>query len=440
LLTAELFVIPLAESKHLVFAPLRNAAFIANGSMVNRIVALRDGGEGDESLIAFLRELNIVDAAPEIPPVTTFEGQPEPTAVTLFLTTACNLRCTYCYASAGDTPARFMSLDVAKRGIDFVSANAARKGLPRFDVGFHGGGEPSVNWRVMTEAAGYARVRARDLGMEAYISSASNGFLNDEQVDWVIRNLQSVSLSFDGLPEVQDMHRPTAAGETSSGRVIHTIRRLDAAAFPYGLRVTVTADQIARLPESIRFICSNFNTPHILVEPSYQLGRWKDAPSSETSAFIDAYRQAQSIALECGREIRFSGARLGMLGNHFCGVTQDTFSLSPDGNVSACLEVFAEDRPLASTFFYGRPDGDSGYLFDLPVLNHLRSQSVEQREFCKGCFAKWSCGGDCYHKARMLSSSGEFEGSDRCHIIRELTKDQILSRIAASGGVVWSES
>jgi uncharacterized protein len=38
-----------------------------------------------------------------------------------------------------------------------------------------------------------------------------------------------------------------------------------------------------------------------------------------------------------------------------------------------------------------------------------------------------------------ISGTKEFQGSDRCHITRELTKDQILEKIAASGGLFWHE-
>jgi uncharacterized protein len=202
----------------------------------------------------------------------------------------------------------------------------------------------------------------------------------------------------------------------------------------------VTLDQIAQLPASIEFICTNFNVKSIQVEPAYQLGRWTKAPSAETADFITAYREAQRRAQALGREISYSAARLGLLTNHFCGITQDSFALSPDGNVSSCYEVFAEDNPLAKVFFYGEPHKKPGkYKFNLPVLNNLRTLGVQNREFCKGCYAKWTCAGDCYHKALTVSGAEEFQGSDRCHITRELTKDQILQKIAASGGLFWHE-
>jgi uncharacterized protein len=441
----ELFTIPIEDNRYIVYAPLRRAAFVANAEVVNFLVNLKAGHldqttDPDGALVEWLRRLEILDAQPDRLPVTEFCGNPEPTSVTLFLTTACNLRCTYCYASAGDTPTKYMPQEVARSGIDFVAANAVKQQLPAFEIAYHGGGEPTVNWRVMTESFEYARRKAAALNLKVVAACASNGVLNDAQIDWIIANLHSVNISFDGLPSAHDKHRLTVLGQGSSHLVMHTIRRFDEAQFPYGLRVTVTLDQIAQLPDSIEFICANFGVDSIQVEPAYQLGRWTQAPSAETDDFIAAYREAQRRAHAYGREINYSAARLGTLTNHFCGVSQDTFALSPDGNVSSCYEVFSEDNPQAKRFFYGEPEKETGrYRFNLPVLNNLRGLAVQHRDFCQGCFAKWTCAGDCYHKAIAVSDNEEFQGSDRCHITRELTKDQILERIAASGGLLWHE-
>jgi uncharacterized protein len=247
--TAELFTIPVGQA-YLVYAPLRQAAFVTNASIVNRIADLQAGGRDDagtdqEDLLEFLRRMEIVDGEEEIRPVTTYSGEPKPTLVTLFLTTACNLRCTYCYASAGETPTRVMSLDVARRGIDFVIANALELGRPAIEIAYHGGGEPSVNWKTLTGSYDYARERSGPVGLEVHAAMASNGVMSDEKIEWVMAHIDGgVSLSFDGLPEVHDAHRLTVVGEGSSDRVMHTIRRFDAAGFPYGLRLTVTREHI----------------------------------------------------------------------------------------------------------------------------------------------------------------------------------------------------
>lgn len=444
ILNTELFSVPLEDNNYMIYAPLRMAAFVCNLSMVNFLADLQSGHynktlDPDGSLVEFLTRLEIVNSSPEQLPVTIFENEPTPTTVTLFLTTACNLRCTYCYASAGQTPLKSMTFEVAKKGIDFIIDNALKKGEDHVEVAFHGGGEPTANWMVMTESFSYLKAKAKEFDLSSTTGLATNGFLRNEQIDWIIKNINSVSLSLDGTPEVHDKHRITAQGKGSSEKVIHTIKCFDAASYPYGLRLTVTKDNICNLTKSIQYICENFKPLRIQVEPSYQIGRWENAPSAETEEFIAAYRKAQTIANSFGFKIYYSAARVGTLTNHFCGVTQDSFALSPDGNVSACYEVFSEDLKFADTFFYGKPDTNEGYKFDLPVLNHLRKQAVQNRDYCKGCFAKWHCAGDCYHKSLTVNGKEEFTGSDRCHITRELTKDQVLEKIRESGGVFWHE-
>ena len=111
-----------------------------------------------------------------------------------------------------------MSFDVAKRRIDFVSDNTRKLGQPGFEVHYHGGGEPTVHWRVMTESLGYARKRADELGLKVSSSAATNGVLGDPQINWVIENLDGVTLSFHGLPSAHDRHRLTVIGQGSSER------------------------------------------------------------------------------------------------------------------------------------------------------------------------------------------------------------------------------
>jgi uncharacterized protein len=441
-LSAEIFLIPLDAQRHIVYAPLRRSAFIANAKVVRFLAAIQAGrwdpsADPDGSITGFLRELRILDAGEELLPIRPFAGPPEPNAVTLLLTTACNLRCTYCYASSGELPARFMSMDVARRGVDFVAANAARRGLPHFEVSFHGPGEPTLNWAVLTGSVAYAREKASELGIQLQTSVATNAVFRDQQIDWIVAHLTGAMVSLDGLPSVHDAHRIMVGGAGSSERVIHTMRRFDEAGFGYGVRMTVMASNIAALPDSVDFVCSNFRPSGIQIEPVYHLGRGRDAASAETGEFVAAFRAARERALRHGRTISFSAARVDSLAIHYCGLSQDSFCLTPEGAVTGCYEVCSLDNRWARLFFYGEPNGQDGYKFDLPVLDHLRSLTVVNRPYCRACFARWHCSGDCYHKSLDLSGGGEFSGAGRCHITRELTKDQILQRIVDSGGLFW---
>ncbi len=444
-LTAEVFVIPTEEKRFIVYAPLCRIAFIANASVVNALAKIERGDFSattfsDKDLLRLFRDLEIVDGVAERLPLVDLSDALEPTSVTLFLTTACNLRCRYCYASAGEAPVHAMPPAVARQGIDFVLRNAVKRGHSQIEIAFHGGGEPTMNWTTLTAAMDYAKAAARRSGVQVVGGIASNGVLSQARARWIVDNLSSATISLDGPAEIHDRNRPTATGKGSSAATIRTLRRFDEHGFDYSLRVTVTADAIARLPDSVEFICQSFRPRAVQIEPAYNLGRWRDAPSAETAAFIEAYREADLRARRLGRAISFSAARLGSLTNHFCGATQNSFCLSPNGNVSSCYEVFSENGVYSDIFFYGRADDAGGYVFDPKRISRLRRQSVENRAFCAGCFAKWTCGGDCYHKALAATEGAEeFRGAERCHIIRELTKDQILRAIAASGGPIWRQ-
>jgi uncharacterized protein len=393
-----------------------------------------------------------VDSGPETLPVSTVSGAPLPTAITLLLTTACNLRCNYCYASAGETALKFMSLETAKRGIDFIAANAAKKnfiakyagqpGVTEIHVAYHGGGEPTAHWSVLTESFAYAQQKAQAIGLRVKGNMTSNGVLRDDKkIDWIIANLDKVMISFDGLPTIQDKQRLTAGGRGSSEAVMQTLRRFDAANYPYTLRITATEAFLDQLPEAVAFIGEHFKPQSIHVEPAYLIGRGQQAPSANTTRFISAYRAARAVATKQGLTLEYSPARLDRRSNHFCGITQDAFSLSADGNVSACYSSFSEDDKLADVFFYGKPDTQSqGYVFDMPALEKLRNWAVRHQDFCDGCFAKWHCAGDCHYNTLSVSGRSKFTGSERCHITRELTQDELLARIAAAGGQFWHES
>ena len=190
-------------------------------------------------------------------------------------------------------PAQFMPQQIAERSIDFIVKNSLRKKTGSIQVNYHGGGEPSVHWKVMVNSFSYARTQCDRQGLALDASTATNGNLSDAQIDWIIANLNGMSVSFDGLPSIQDKFRPTVLGQASSGRVMHSLHRLDAAGLSYGIRMTVPSESIDVLPDSVEFIFSNFKPQLVQVEPAYQLGRWKSAPSAETEAFIAAYRLAR---------------------------------------------------------------------------------------------------------------------------------------------------
>lgn len=271
----EIFAIPFA-GKMIIYAPLKRLAFLGNIDLAELIGQLVEGRRPDQNsatlsqAIDFVKQTGIL--VPD--PVLVENGSLEvyrPGGTTLFLTNRCNLRCIYCYADAGSERPLNMPLDLALQAVDLVCRNAIKRGLPSFEVGFHGGGEPTLNWKVLKSTVQAARKKS----LPAVITMSSNGCYTKEKLVFILEHFTGLSLSFDGPPEIQDRQRPKKDGSSSFKEVMKTIAALDGKNFNYGIRITAVPDTIAKLPTIVEFLSTHTAVKRIQVEPAFARGRGK---------------------------------------------------------------------------------------------------------------------------------------------------------------------
>lgn len=430
----ELFVVPGSEDFWCLYAPLRRVIVMMNRAAIGSVSRYLNRDDhhvlraSDRNVIAHLRSAGLFsEPIPELP-ITPSDYLFRPHEVTLFPTTRCNLRCIYCYAEAG-TRKVDMPWTIAQAAIDFVIDNARAVGRNDFIVGFHGGGEPMMNWPIVYRATLYARERAKELGFDVKIHCASNGVLSKAQREFVVENFTGMNISLDGPADIQNRQRPLATGEGSFSHVMRTIKYFQQNKFPFGIRVTLTANEGHRLNDIVRFIhnqCPQLDQVH--VEPVWQCGRCKttgERPPSEEQ-FIAIFSEAYDLAQTLGFSLFYSGARLDILTNKFCAVPGDGFSVTPEGIVSSCFEVTNPSDPRSELFHYGQYNTDhSGFTINQERLARLRRLRVENIEHCSDCFCKWHCAGDCLAKALTGVNPEDHSGSPRCNLNRAITRLQI---------------
>lgn len=433
----ELFIVNGAPDSYYLYAPLRRVVVSMNRAAVFSVSRYLGQGEaalkpGDVEVIEQLRSAGLFSSPIPEPPITPNDYLFRPHEVTLFPTTRCNLRCIYCYASAG-TRQVDMPWEIAQAAIDLVIENARAVGRDDFIVGFHGGGEPTVNWQLVQKATLYAQQRGNELGLDAKIHCATNGVLTAPQREFVVSHFTGMNISFDGPPDIQDRQRPLANGKGSSEHVIQTIGYFQEKKFPFGIRVTLTATEGHRLSDIVRFIhrqCPQLDQLH--VEPVWQCGRCQttgERPPSEEQ-FITCFAEASDLAHELGFSLFYSGARLDVLTNKFCAAPGDGFSVTPEGIVSSCFEVTDPADVRAKLFHYGQYDKSrKEFMIDLQRVKRLRRLRVENIQYCQDCFCKWHCAGDCLAKALPGVHPEDHVGSPRCNLNREITRLQ-LKRVA----------
>jgi uncharacterized protein len=424
----DLFILPRGEDRYYLYAPLRRSLALVNGAAASLVARhLEDGtaeaAPGASPILDSLRKQGLIGGVSPSPPTAPADSGFCPHEVTLFPTSRCNLRCRYCYAEAGWKTVD-MPWEVARAAIDLVSANAGLLGSRKFSVSFHGGGEPTLAWDRLVQCVEYAEHRAEALGLDAEFFAATNGLLTSAQRAFVAAHFTSLNVSLDGPPDIQDYHRPTADGRGSYADIRETLKDLDARGFHYGVRTTVTAVTVGRMPEIVEHLTTEFRPAYLHMEPVWVCGRClksgDQSPSDE--AFVAGFLAAVAQARQSGLDVHYSGARVDVLTSKFCGAPGDGFSVLPEGIATSCYEVTDVSDPRAGIFHFGRFDpATETYVFDQDRVAALRGLSVEHLAFCADCFCKWHCAGDCLAKAFQKSGAAVHGGSLRCHLNRALT-------------------
>ena len=429
-INSDLFTIPRGDGTYILYAPLNRKVGVVNGTGVNAIVRFLDGetlAGNEKSFVDSLYQNRFLTEEEPARPVFPDNYMFMPHEVTLFATGRCNLRCRYCYADAGKQN-RDMSLETAKAAIDLIAGNAGLIGLSQFKVGFHGGGEPTTAWDLVTQAVDYAYQVAEDKGLDVEVFAATNGMFNEKQRDYILQKFTNLNISIDGPADIQNYNRPKVDGSGSFAVIRDNLKFLDEHEFSYGVRATVTKKDVHRIEEIVEWFKSEFNINFLHLEPVWLCGRClttgEEAPSDED--FIKYYSRAMDKAEKIGVNLIYSGLRLDSLLSKFCGAAGDGFNVLPDGNVTSCYEVTENDDPKAELFHYGRYDFNTKeFVFDMDKIKRLQQFSVENIVYCRNCFCKWHCAGDCISKVFDAGKSFQHEGSARCTLNRRLTQLQL---------------
>jgi uncharacterized protein len=432
-ITCDLFTIPYKNDQNILYAPRVGFLCEANSDVIDLLskidqIDIDSLNNKQRKVLDFLDESGILNGSVETAIQQKVPEDFAPTRVTLFSTNRCNLRCIYCYASAGDSLPLGMDWHYAVTAINTVINNAIKLGDSFVSVGFHGGGEPLLPWTFVKRAVEYAEEECRKNNLRSSYYSATNGLLSEKQLDWIVKHFSDLNISFDGLPHVQDYHRPLADGQGSFKFINKTFKYLDERNFNYGIRSTFSDYNIDLMEESYDFIMENYKPKTVHFEPVFQCGRCKtdDGYKVNLGKFARYFQKIE--AKNKGTNVRFtySGCRLETLSNSFCGVTRDGFSVTPDGFITSCFETTSINDPKSEFFFYGKIDEKGNTIIDEQKRKYLHGLTVENLDYCNNCFAKWHCAGDCVAKLGHDNLDGE-RGHERCHLNRQMVKDKLIS-------------
>lgn len=126
----------------------------------------------------------------------------------LQVTRNCNFKCRYCLYATDNTVERnhekaSMSFDLAKKSIDYFFDHSMDS--KEVNIVFYGG-EPLLNFKLIRDIVNYCEEIFQSKRVIYYITT-NGSLLNDEIINFLAKNKFNLSISLDGPPEIQNMHR-----------------------------------------------------------------------------------------------------------------------------------------------------------------------------------------------------------------------------------------
>lgn len=431
------FIIPYNED-FIVYRPLLKLAFIANSAMVNLISRLQKQpdaqvAQNERSAVDFLNQVGYFRPDPPTPQSPVIKDSFSPTTAVLFLTDQCNFRCVYCYANGGQARHQRLSVPMGEKAIAIVCQNAIKAGHEHFLLGFHGGGEPVTAWQNFKELVSFART----CELPSKIQLTSNGYWTRKQISWIMEHVDEVSLSFDGVKSIQDAQRPLLNGKGTFDVVMKTIQLLDQEKKSYGIRMTVTQENIHKIEHNMKFMCSQTQCQTFQLEPAFSQGRASRTGTvvKQTERFAQEFMKAWAIAAAEGRHVYYSGARPWLITNRFCQAPDTALIVGPDGFLTSCYEICDRNHKLANRFIFGDLSTEDGLTVNTDIRKSFHQIVSERRQKCRNCYCYWHCAGDCPSKTITAEDGGHLVFGERCELNRRITKELIFQNIAANNGV-----
>jgi radical SAM protein with 4Fe4S-binding SPASM domain len=316
------------------------------------------------------------------------------TSAGISLTEECQLRCKYCSFNSGE---KGRTADPANvhAFIDYLVRNAVLDRLiegkePLMRVVIAGGGEPTLKWDLFTDTVEYLREKSAASRVPCRIEITTNGIHSPEKTAYLINNVDIITVSFDGLPDIQNENRHTVSGTGSFDTVNSTLKALDTSEHQYSVISVVCPQDFPRLGEIVRFVRENYpNVSNISLRPAMSVGRAVDNDINRdifSESFAEHYFR---MLLDCGFPENVS---CGMFRFHgvgmYCGAIYGQHPwLVPSGDIVECQDAV----DMATVI--GSAAGGTVKMFDEPDIyaDHAFAESLR----CEGCELYFCCKGGC---------------------------------------------
>lgn len=318
------------------------------------------------------------------------------------LTSACNLACKYCFVencTFNNNIEINMSVDTAINAIKKYGQYILNNSITDGNVIFYGG-EPLVNWEVLTSVVDY--VKNHNLPLK--LSMVTNAtLLSLDKIEYLAKNDVEVGISIDGPKKLNDLNRVYRVSDDSVyDKVISKFPLLNMEKCKFGLSITVSKEFLKYKNEVLKWLKELgvksvfYNLYHYT---SYD-NDWKEYYEEASQFLLQSYQELIQSDIVDGRIIRkiesffeseFKFADCGAVGGN-------QLVIKPNGNVCVCHGYFKTNKYEIGNI----NDNSIDELISTKEFDFWKNRCTLNNPDCLKCESLFVCGGGCVIQAEAL--------------------------------------
>ncbi len=331
---------------------------------------------------------------------------PSISSVALHLTGQCNLSCDYCYHGSDRRETPPMSERTAVRAVDLLFEESV--GECDISVVFFGG-EPLLCPDLIGRVVEYAKAAANGRRQRVSFHVTTNGTLLESELASRLTEMGvRILVSIDGTQADHDRHRVFPDGRGSYGALAARLKSLPPGT-RVGARATVTPES-GNLQDIVSHL-SDLGCSVVHLAPVSGGRMAPDFSERLTGEFEDLARD------ELRRMLEGKGPIVGNFAEAVASLETGRMRFLPCGAGSRYLSVGADGTLFLCHRFAGDATYAVGHVFggvDRPKVRVLLGSLSERAQGCASCWARWLCGGPCFHDLDKSSPGSPGPGAPRC--------------------------
>jgi uncharacterized protein len=353
------------------------------------------------------------------------------TNIALFVTQKCNLNCVYCYGNQGKYGGEgIMSNHIAFKAIDWLIEKSQNQ--KKLTISFFGG-EPLLNFELIKSVVEYSLKKGDKLSKDFEFNINTNAtLLNDEIINFFLKNRFKIIVSIDGDKEIQDSQRPFKNGKGTFNTILPRVKKLLLSIPDVSCRAVLLDNTnpsiVEKKLQEIGFqkiltsysSLSLFNSKEENKVNKRDLNQFFQKIREEAECLDLSIKERDNIKLENLKNTGILFSRFNRLVNGQkklfpCGAGRSSVALSCKGDVFLCHR------------FVGTEDFKIGNISRKNLeIDKYQVSPLEIRNSCKNCFAKFLCAGGCYHDNLGYSGSIYKPSSDMCELMKYLVSQLLI--------------